>query len=206
MAPLETRMLKTCSIIAASLVLASQSFGADKVGNGPPIATNQHCVSYPAAINNHPEIKARVDRMGNCLAKVGACANPLQAYKNFTGVWKGALKKAFIKVPVTITIYDRPNKFLLKMDWKEPFTKTKSQQHSFNVCARPGMPIGQNSLYLVMHNSPFAAGTGYGLDGSRQFKIVCDTLGGLTLDLTPDELGGHNPQNDSVIRGIKKTK
>jgi hypothetical protein len=197
-------MLKFSLIIAATVVFTAQSFAADKVGNGPPVATNQHCVSYPAAINNHKEIKARVDRMGNCIAKVGACANPLQAYKNFTGVWKGALKKAFIKVPVTITIYDKPNKFLLKMDWKEPLTKTKSQVHSFNVCARPGVPKGQNSLYLVMHNSPFGAGTGYGLDNSRQFKIVGDTLGGLTLDLTPDELGGSHPQHDSVIRGIKK--
>jgi hypothetical protein len=197
-------MMKCRFILAASLLFAVQAIAADKVGNGPPLATNPHCVSFPAAINNHKEIKARVDRMGNCLAPTGFCANPLQAYKNFTGVWKGSLKKAFIKVPVTITIYDKPNKFLLRMDWKEPFTKTKSQLHSFNVCARPGVPSGVNSLYLVMHNSPFPKGTGYGLDESRQFKIVGDVARGLTLDLTPDELGGSHPKHDSVIREIKK--
>lgn len=196
-------MLKIKIIIAASFVVALQARASDHVNDGKPIPTNQHCVSHPAAIQNHPAIKARVDRMGNCLAPV-SCTNPLQAYKNLIGIWKGALKKAFIKIPVTITIFDRPNKFLLKMDWKEPFTKTKSQMHSFNVCARPGIPVGQNSLYLVMHDSPFPNGTGFGLDGSRQFKIVGDIARGLTLDLTPDELGGTNPKHESVIRGIKK--
>src|SRR4051812_11916000 len=97
-------------LIALSVAFTAGAQASDKLKDGDkPLPATKYCVSYPAALVTHQWIQPRLNRMGDCSAANQNCSrDPLFPYRNFIGTWKGALWMGFIKIPITLHIYDKP--------------------------------------------------------------------------------------------------